>query len=125
MPAMEALGIRYDSVDACWRDRHNHRDAWYRSICEYNKDDLSRLSRHIFDLADIYVGIRNRDELMVSAALADLSIWIDATDRLPPEPATSMSISREDCDIAIDNNGSLDAFHSKLDRLMATLSVLQ
>lgn len=111
------FGIKYETAEECWQDRHNHRDKWYRIISEFNRKDRTRLSREIFQSNQIYVGIRNRDEFLASKHLADLSVWVDAGLRLPPEPNNSMTILREDADIVIENNGSLITFQEKVDRL--------
>lgn len=118
----ENLGIQYDDAEECWADRHSHRDSWYKAITGYNTPDLSRLSREIFEENQIYVGIRNRDEFIASKSCADLSIWIDASERLPKEPASSMSIKREDADIVVFNNGSVKEYNQKLQNLCRIIS---
>lgn len=53
----------YESIEECFEDRHDHRQEWFNLICEYNKDDLTRLAREIMKDHDIYVGMRNDKEL--------------------------------------------------------------
>ena len=112
--------IKYDTAQECWEDRHNHRPKWYRIISAYNGTDPTKLSRAIFAENSIYVGIRNRDEFLAARKLADISVWVDASRRLPPEPNNSMTILREDADIVIENNGSLIEFQEKVHRLAKT-----
>ena len=78
--------------------------------------DRTRLARKIYADAPIYCGIRNGLEFIAvrDAGLFDLSIWIDASDRLPPEPSTSCTVTRDMCDIVIDNNGSLEQFRNMI-----------
>ena len=114
-------GISYPSAHDCWLDRHNHRPKWYKIITEYNQNNPTRLTREIFEDADIYVGCRNRSEFLAAKHLADLSIWVDASQRLGAEPNSSMSIERADCDIVIENNESLIIFKEKIHRLMSLL----
>lgn len=116
-------GIKYTTAEECWEDRHNHRDKWYRIISDFNRNDRTKLSREIFQHNQVYVGIRNRDEFLASKHLADLSVWVDASRRLPQEPNNSMTILREDADIIIENNGSLITFQEKIDRLAKMLGL--
>lgn len=113
----------YKTLDECYADRINHRKEWFELIKAYNTPDLSRLSRKIFETSDIYCGIRNRDEFVVARAegVFDLSIWVDASLRLPPESSASMTVSKEDCDIIITNNGTLEQFATKVRRLITAL----
>jgi hypothetical protein len=53
----------YNSFEECYLDRHNHRALWHNMICEYNKEDKSRLAKDILQYNDIYVGMRSDVEL--------------------------------------------------------------
>lgn len=114
----------YRTVDECFNDRINHRDTWYNAIRSYNDGDRTRLGREIFDSHDVYCGIRDRDEFyaLKAAGLVDLAIWIDASDRLPPEGSGSMNLTREDADIIVSNNTDLADFHVRLERLAKLLT---
>lgn len=102
----------YATKEECFIDRRRDsdmRERWYLEICSFVKDDLARLGRHIFAHNDIYCGCRDKDEFlaMKKAGMIDLTVWIDASSRKPPESAKSMKLSMEDADIVIDNNGTL------------------
>ena len=106
----------YLNIEECFMDRHNHREEWYDFICLYNKDK-DKLSKEIFKENDIYCGIRSIEELQAlkEAGLANLIIWIDATERLgKTESSSSITISPEDCDVIIRNNGSVIEFKQNL-----------
>lgn len=107
----------YSTVQACFDDRHNHRSEWFDAIRAYNDDDLTRLAGQIFAGNDIYCGIRNKEEFDAakSAGMFDVGVWIDAGKRLPPEDASSMTLSMADADIVIDNNGTLKTLYAHLD----------
>ncbi len=109
------MGHNYESKEQCFEDRINHRAEWHRLITEYNTPDLTRLARAILKDNDVYCGIRNRDEFHAArrASLFDLSVWIDAGDRMPPESLDSCKMMKEDCDIIITNNGTLEEFMVK------------
>lgn len=101
-----ALGKDYKDFKDMYADRRNRRVEWMRLIREYNTPDLTRLARELFALHDVYVGPRNREEFLAikEAKLFDLSVWIDASTRVPVKD-DSLQISPHDCDLSIDNNG--------------------
>lgn len=115
---------KYLTWQDCFLDRHsgNMRKVFFDIISEYNKEDPCRLSKLIFSRADIYVGIRNKDEFLHAKRLADLSIWIDASKRIEVEDNDSCSITADMCDITVHNNGSLQEYYNKLDALVRLLS---
>lgn len=107
----------YASIDECFEDRVNHRELWYNLIRDYNKEDRTRLGRGIFQVAPVYCGIRDRDEFeaLKKKRLFDVSVWIDASERLPDEDESSMNLNKKDADFIITNNGSEAEFLKKLE----------
>jgi hypothetical protein len=120
IPWLEKLGITYDSLAECYEDRVNHRMEWYNAIRAYNEGDESRLSAAIFSKYDMYVGIRSRIEFLASRSRSDLSIWVDASTRIP-QIDPSCKILPEDCDIIIDNNGTEEELKYRLTRFIAMM----
>ncbi len=116
-PWLEKLGITYDSLDECYEDRVNHRMEWYDAIRDFNKEDESKLSAAIFNKYDMYVGIRSRVEFLAARHLSDLSIWVEASTRVPQVDPTC-KILPTDCDIIIDNNGTEEELREKMVRLL-------
>ena len=116
-PYMENLGFHYATLEECFNDRHtgNNRCRWRDAIAEFNGPDPARLSSEIFAENDIYVGIRARREFLAAKPLSDLSIWVDASERVP-EIDPSLDILKSDADIVIDNNGTVPEFLEKLRR---------
>ena len=53
----------YSSLGECYKDRRNRRAEWYKLICDYNKQDKSRLAKDIMKDNDIYVGMRDVKEI--------------------------------------------------------------
>ena len=53
----------YKDLKECLEDRVNHRAEWYNIICEYNKYDKARLTKEILKENDIYVGMRDKEEI--------------------------------------------------------------
>lgn len=113
----------YSTPEECFEDRVNHRQEWYEAICEYNKDDKARLAKGILERSDCYVGMRDRDEIeeCLRQEIFDLVIWVDASERLPEEDASSFNIDKSCADIIIENNGTFEAFKAKVSRLGKTL----
>ena len=101
----------------------NHRKYWYEAIRDFNVPDKSRLGKLLFDRHAIYCGIRDKEEFdsLTADGLIHLAIFIDASGRLPKEDPESMKMDIEDADIVITNNGTLEQFYEKLDRLMMQL----
>lgn len=54
----------YNSFEECYYDRRNKRELWYSLICDYNRDDRSRLAKDLIKNYDIYVGMRDLDEFI-------------------------------------------------------------
>src|SRR5210317_2676820 len=50
----------YQTIQECFQDRSNHRREWYELISDYCRDDLARIGREIFEVSDIYCGLRNK-----------------------------------------------------------------
>jgi hypothetical protein len=116
-PALALSGIVYPSIGACFEDRVHHRKAWYEAIVSFNRDDPARLGRMIFGQYDVYVGLRSRVELQAlrEAKLFDLCLWIDANGRgVPPEPLDSCSVTAEDADVVVPNDGTLEQLRERL-----------
>lgn len=113
----------YETIEDCFEDRVNHRPFWYESICDYNKEDRAKLAKGILSLADCYVGMRDRDEIIecMNQDLFDLIVWVDASERLPQEPASSFNITKDLADVIIENNGTYEEFVTKVMRFGKTL----
>lgn len=112
--------LGYHSIDEAFDDRGNHRKIWYNEIKAFNqKNGLTTLGEQIFKANDIYCGIRDRDEFLSlkAANIFTLTIWIDASERLPSENKESMNLNINDADIVICNNGTHKNLYDKLDKL--------
>lgn len=106
-------GITYPSLEACYEDRINHRLKWREAIENYCGDDLQRMSREMFEEYDIYVGIRRREEFIASKHLANVSVWVDASERID-EKDRSLDILESDCDVTITNNEGIEELAMKV-----------
>lgn len=120
---MRKEGHSYETIEECFADRVNHRKYWYEAIRDYNTPDKTRLGTKLFSKNDVYCGIRDLEEFQAlkAAGMVRLAIFIDASGRLEKEDPESMKMDIEDADIVITNNGTLEEFYDKLDRLYAML----
>lgn len=112
----------YKTVQECWDDRINKRAEWFDMISAYNGTELTKLAEYIYDNYDIYCGIRSPEEFLKAKkdGLFEMSIWVDASDRLPAEGSDSNGVTRDMCDIVITNNGTLEEFMGKLEKFYTT-----
>lgn len=117
--------LGYNSFEECYNDRHKWRDLWYNLITIYNHKDKSRLASEMLnDGYDMYVGMRNIDELKacIDKGIFDVIIWVDGTERTGfVEPESSCTVRAEQTDmfnIIVDNNGSLAEFYHSIDQLV-------
>ena len=106
----------YQTPEECFEDRINHRQEWYEAICEYNKDDKAKLAKGILKRSDCYVGMRDWEEIdeCRRQGLFDLIVWVDASERLPNEDASSFNITKDCADIIIENNTDFEAFRERV-----------
>lgn len=101
----------YLTVEECYEDRANHRDEWFKWISNFNTPDKTALARLILSKNNIYVGLRNKKEYeaCVEAYIFNHIFWVDALNRLPPEPESSFNIKFDPRRMLyVDNNKSLD-----------------
>lgn len=99
----------YNNFEECFADRHNQRAFWYDAIAAYNRPDAARLGKELLNQYDMYVGLRNARELhaLRNCGAFDIAIWVDASERCPPEPSSSCTVEPWMADYIIDNNGTL------------------
>jgi hypothetical protein len=113
----------YTTPEECFEDRVNHRQEWYEAICEYNKDDKAKLAKGILERSDTYIGMRDREEIeeCMRQGIFDLVVWVDASERLPMEDASSFNIDKSCADIIIENNNDYESFKKSVIRLGNTI----
>lgn len=115
----EALKDKYDNAEDCFSDRVNHRKEWHDMICEYNKEDPSRLAKEIMKTSNIYVGMRSSEEIKrcKEDEIFDLVVGVYNKNKLL-EPKESFSIDLwEESDLVISNSGTLEDLEDKVVRV--------
>lgn len=83
LPTLAPL-YNYASIEECYNDRGAHRVQWRNLIRVYNRDDKTRLARELLAEANVYVGMRSRDEYEAckAAKLFDYTLWVSAYGRV-------------------------------------------
>lgn len=112
----------YADAAACFADRGAHRAEWYEQIRSYNAGDEARLAREITIAYDLYCGMRSADELAACRKhnIFDAIIWVDASGRgVPPEPASSCTVTPAMADYVLDNSGPLEETRRNLAAIMS------
>lgn len=99
-------GDMYPDWQAAYADRANHRALWFHAISAYNLKPGQSLAAQLLETHDIYTGMRSRSEFSRAKHLFDFVVWVDASERQPLEPASSMELVRADAHITVDNNGT-------------------
>lgn len=116
----------YQTIEDCYSDRHNHRKRWYDEICEFNRDDPSRLAKEIMKSSDIYVGMRSKTEYdkCLEDNVFDFIFWVDAEKRLGiTESSDSITLSKDMFTMRVCNNGSLDDLEQTAKYVAITIGV--
>lgn len=117
-------GFNYASPLEAYDDRTSpeNRVIWFNGIKNYNAKDPGRLGRKIFLTNDVYNGIRDDIEFFaVKKEHKPLSVWIDASDRMPPESLESNKLNKNHADIVITNNTTKEDFFDRLDKFYETV----
>ena len=67
--------------------------------------------------------MRDRGEIVESLrqGIFDLVVWVDASERLELEDASSFNIDKSCADVIIENNGTFEEFKAKVSRFGKTL----
>lgn len=122
-PALKDM-YGYKTVEECFADRSNHRKEWYDLISKYCEKDPSRIGREIFEVSDMYCGLRNKREFhsIRNNGIVDVVVWVDRSDWLPPEDESSNTLKPWMADYIIDNNRDIDELYRNVDDLMRRLN---
>jgi hypothetical protein len=110
----------YRNVAECFEDRFNHRSEWYELICWYNRNDRARLAKNILAENDIYVGMRDREEIRecIKQGVFDVVVGVfDPREELEQSDSFNIDVW-EESDIVIMNNSTLDDLEKRVKLLV-------
>lgn len=122
----EHLPGYYLIAEECFNDRRNWRACWHELICDYNREDKSRLAREIMEENDAYIGMRAADELKacVKEEVFTHIFWVDAEGRVPPEDQSSCSVQYDhETMCMVDNGGDLDQLQEEVELVAGMLGL--
>lgn len=110
----------YKTVQECYEDRkaEEKRKQWYDLIRAYNAKDRSRLAKELTAEMDMYVGMRDNDELQAckKEKVFDVIVGVYNPDK-PLEPKTSMTIDIfRESEILLLNNSTKEALANRVFR---------
>lgn len=106
----EVLGVHPQTA---WDTRHENREQW-RQICDdLRAYDQTHLIRLALRTGEIIAGVRAGEELAAAKRekIFSYTVWINRPGT-PPDP--TVGFTEHDCQIVIDNDGTLEQFHEKL-----------
>lgn len=109
----------YKTEEECYNDRVNYRGAWFAYINDYNKYDKARLAKLIMRESDIYVGMRNIEEVREckEQGIFDLVIGIYNQNKVE-ESFKSFNVNIwEECDLILPSGESPDDLKKRLIKL--------
>lgn len=119
--------FHYETMQECFDRRHDDkgREIWYKLCVDYNTPDKTKLTRDVMNQCNVYCGMRSIDEFNMckKTGMFDLTVWIDASDRLQPENSSSCTVRPQDHDLIITNNGTLEEFKTKALRFKQALGI--
>lgn len=101
---------RYDTYEEMFADRVNHRELWSNLINAYNTPDGARTATEMLELCDMYVGMRDANEFAACEGknLFDYVVWVDGSERKPPEDNPKMTMTPDMADYILPNNKGLE-----------------
>lgn len=99
----------------CFQERHQNRQFWLHFCNAFRKGEPEVIAKMLLAQSDVLVGVRGAEEFrcLVPAGVVDLHVWIDNPTVARDE---TVEFDRRECDLVIDNLGSLDEFRTKVER---------
>lgn len=96
-------------------NRHANRAFWIAACHAIREGDVTRIVRYCLSQCPLVIGIRGKEEFrqVVETNMVDLTVWI-GNKRVSVDP--TVEFSRDDCDIVIDNNGTLEEFTKRVEK---------
>lgn len=116
-------GLYYETPEACYEDRANHRELWAMFIDIMNRHDPAFLYRKCLADQDILTGVRRKHEFqaVLDLKVVDLKIWIER----PGNPIDStQGYGPEYCDLTVINEtGKWEQTEDRLRNIIRVLGL--
>lgn len=100
----------YSTIEDAVADKGTKRPLLKGLFQLYCFHDKAAFIKHVFRKYNFYCGVRDHEELAKAQAdeIVDITVFINASKRKPPEPIESFNLRHEQFDIEIDNNGTIE-----------------
>lgn len=111
----EELGLSVEDAYARRHESDEMRMVWYNKGNEVREKGPTTLAREALKHGEITGGVRALDEILAIRAerVVDLIVWIE-NKRVKKDP--TVKFTSAECDIVIENNGTLEEFRERLRR---------
>ena len=117
------LGLSVEDAYARRHESDEMRTVWYHSGNELRANGPTTLVRMALEHGEITGGVRDLAEIIAvrEEGLVDLVVWVD-NNRVKPDP--TVTFSRKDCDVVVENHWTIEEFHGRLRRLAGFAGLL-
>ena len=116
----------YKTIQEAYENRHKNRKEWYEAIQQYNTPDKTRLACDIMKSGDVYVGMRDPEELhaCLEAGIFDFVVGV-YDPRKPLETHSKVVNVHEDSDYLIYNDKGLEELEIAVIDFLKTFHILK
>ncbi len=120
----ELLGLPVEEAYARRHESDEMRTLWYDEGNRIRDGDPTKLVRQALACGEITGGIRALEEITAvrEQKVVDLIVWVE-NNRVKKDP--TVKFTKEDADMVIQNNGTIEEFHSKLRKLAGFAGLLK
>lgn len=103
--------------------RHENRNYWRVFLNVFREKHLTLISKMSLAMSDMLVGMRGAEEVpaVIEEKIATLVIWVEKPD-VPVDE--TVEFTKQDCDLIILNDRTLEDYYVKLDRLLAAFKLI-
>ena len=104
-------------VQYAWENRSEFRNEWRSIIDKYREGDPARIIREMWEIQDVFSGIRPREEFEAAKkeGLIDYVAFIERPRRKDDQ---TFELHPLDADFKIENNGTIQELWELVDRMM-------
>lgn len=105
----------YKTIEEAYEDRDSCRQDWFDAIQAYNTPDKTKLATQIMQDSDVYIGMRDNEELQACLQEGVFDIVIGVLDPRKPKEVGSNKINVEkSSNLLITNDGDLQDLESNV-----------
>lgn len=112
----------YKTIQEAYENRHKNRKEWFEAIQDYNKEDKTRLAREVMKKGNVYLGMRDPQELhaCLEENVFDLTLGV-LDPRKPLETHSKVVDVHSDSDYLIYNDKGLEELEIAVIEFLKTI----